>query len=198
MNVLNLKNISVKQFEKQFLYDYEKLFPYTERKSIDLLQEIEDKGMLNIIQLEESQTIGFMICIYEPNSPYMLLDYFAILPEFQSKGYGSEAIKMLQKKFENEKYILIEIEDIDKAVTEDEKIIRQKRANFYERLQFKKLDFEIDLFSVHLTPYIYYDKYENIEKDNLEKVFLELYYKIYGRKNVNVISVDKKTIKITS
>ena len=47
------------------------------------------------------------------NNPYILLDYFAILPNYQSRGYGRKAIKLLKEISDKIEKLNINIEIIN-------------------------------------------------------------------------------------
>ena len=77
------------------LYEYS--FPKEEKKPFSLICEKQKTKQVEILSLEkENNFYGLMIlALY---NDYILLDYFAIDVKYQSKGIGSEEIKIIFKK----------------------------------------------------------------------------------------------------
>lgn len=61
-----------------------------------------------------------------------LLDYYAVLPEYQDCGIGSMFLKRLSAELPGDA-ILLEVEDPDYAPNEEERAHWQRRIRFYER-----------------------------------------------------------------
>ena len=110
------------------------------------------------------------------NNKYAQIDYFAILTEYRNKGYGTKAINVIKEKFTQYNGIFIEIEKLGIGESEEENILRQKRVNFYQKLGFHKLNFDLVWFkTLILSPYILI---LNNSKDT-EDIILENIFKIY-------------------
>lgn len=62
----------------------------------------------------------------------LYLDYFAILPQYQNKGYGTQAIKLLKEQCKNYNGVYVEVERVRNDNTKEDKI-RIKRAKFSRR-----------------------------------------------------------------
>lgn len=75
--------------------------------------------------------------------------------------------------------------------TLEENEIRQKRANFYERIGFSKMKFDIDLYQVIYSAYILQCSVDDIKEENVIEDIWEIYRTIMGekrlRKNCKVI-----------
>ena len=110
---------------------------------------------------------------------YILLDYFAIDVKYQSKGIGSEAIKLLFKKYKNKK-IIIEIESTLKLSNN-----QLQRENFYLKNNFKILPFKVNLFNVEM------EILSNNTNINYEE-YIKIYENTYG-KNIskNIFLIEK-------
>lgn len=150
-----LKKVDIKEFREVIYPEYEKIFPEIERKSYTNLKKSYDKNIVDMIEIiEEDQFVGFFIVNFLKNNPYILLDYFAILPNYQSRGYGRKAVKLLKEMYQDYDGIYIEIEKVGNGDNEEENKIRQRRAKFYENLGFVKLEFDIELFTVLFSTYM--------------------------------------------
>lgn len=185
---MELININYEEFKAEIYQKYIEIFPEEERKSLETIEKNYNKNITRFIKIdEEKELIGFCIMNSIENNRYMQLDYFAILPEYQNKGYGTKAIKELEKVVQNYDAIFVEIEKLGYGANTAENEIREKRAKFYERLGFHKLDTNLKWFnSLFLS--VYYLKLNNNltydEKEILNNIF-GIYYKVHGKKKVD-------------
>lgn len=185
---MELININYEEFKAEIYQKYIEIFPEEERKSLETIEKNYNKNITRFIKIdEEKELIGFCIMNSIENNRYMQLDYFAILPEYQNKGYGTKAIKELEKVVQNYDAIFVEIEKLVYGANTAENEIREKRAKFYERLGFHKLDTNLKWFnSLFLS--VYYLKLNNNltydEKEILNNIF-GIYYKVHGKKKVD-------------
>lgn len=122
------------------------------------------------------------------NGEYTLLDYFAILPEYRNSKLGTKAIEALLEEEKECRGILAEIEKTGLGANEEENEYREKRKRFYERTNFKKLDFEILLYGVLYTPYIF-SKLKDDDDKIIEEI-LKIYEEVSGKEKI------KKNCKI--
>ena len=171
---MELINIDYKEFKAEIYQKYIEIFPEEERKTLEAMEKNYNKNITKFIKIdEENELIGFFIMNSIKNNRYMQLDYFGILPEYQNKGYGTKAIKELEKVVQNYDAIFVEIEKLGYGANTAENEIREKRAKFYERLEFNKLNVDLKWFnSLFLS--IYYLKLNN-----------NLTYKVHGKKKVD-------------
>ena len=61
-----------------------------------------------------------------------MLDYYAVLPQYQNMGWGGKCLEMLRRELPGDA-ILLEVEDPDYAPDEAERAHFQRRINFYEK-----------------------------------------------------------------
>ena len=134
---MDLIKITAKEFKHTLYADYQQLFPDEERKNYRLLKKSYKQGIAHFFQIiEQNELVGFFIVNTIPNSPYAILDYFAILPKFQSKGYGSSALLKLKEEYSDLNGIWIEVEKIETGKDEQDKEIRKRRIQFYQKNRF--------------------------------------------------------------
>lgn len=182
---MRLVYTNIEEFKNVIYPEYLKLFPKLERKS---LKDIE-KSFLNEITkiikiIENDNFVGFIITNSLKDKKYLQLDYFAILPQYQNKGYGTQALEILKEQSKQYKGIFIEVEKQELGKSKEENILRKKRTEFYERMGFYKLNCDLLLYTVMYTPYIL--PVSNM-KENEEKVLQEIfdiYIAILGEKRV--------------
>lgn len=174
MGDIKLKNIDINEFKNEIYRYYLEIFPKEERKPLELIQSSYEKGYTKIIEiLYENKITGFMLLNSLKNKGYAILDYLAILPQYRNNKIGTRALKILQEQEKENSGIFVEIEKVGLGRDIGENLLREKRKNFYEKLGFKKLNFDLLLFDVVYTPYLF----SNIE-DN-ENVIIDEIFNIY-------------------
>lgn len=185
---MELININFKEFREDIYQKYIEIFPEEERKTLETIERNYNKNITRFIKIaEENKLIGFFIMNSIENNRYMQLDYFAILPEYQNKGYGTKAIKELKKVVLNYDTIFVEIEKLGCGANKVENKIREKRAKFYDRLEFNKLNVDLKWFNSLFLSIYYLKLNENLtydEEEILNNIF-EIYYKVHGKKKVD-------------
>lgn len=180
-----LKKINIEEFKTDLYPEYEKIFPQKERKTYEDLKNSYNHDITEIIEIiSENQVVGFFIINRLKNSLYIHLDYFAILPNNQGKGYGTSAIKLLKKTYSNCDGIFIEIEKIGHGENEEENKIRQRRAKFYEKLGFSKMGFELELYTIIYSTYILPCREEHFIDQKVIENILNIYTEIFGKEKV--------------
>lgn len=173
---MRLVEVDIKKFKHIIYPEYVKLFPEVERKSYRRIRKAVKNKISKIIEIvADEQFVGFMIINTLENNPYVQLDYLAILPNHQNKGYGKEAIKLLKKQYENYNGIFIEVEKLGLGKNEEENRIREKRVSFYENLGFYKMNFDLELFTVIYSAYLL----PGLEIENSDKEIINYILKIY-------------------
>lgn len=179
--MIELKSVDIKEFKKNLYSQYMKLFPKNERKPLSLLRECYVRKILTILEIiDDKQIVGFMILNKLPKSKYLQLDYFAIFEQYQSKGYGSKALRKLQEISTRYNGIYIEAEKPDEA----EDGVKNKRIKFYERLGCYKLNLSLDLFNVIYTILILPTSDKREDDDTIMKDIFDIYNEVAGKKAV--------------
>ncbi|MBG9986218.1 GNAT family N-acetyltransferase [Facklamia sp. DSM 111018] len=120
-------NFILRLKEKCFKWYIEKIYDWELNKQIQLTQDEMNKNLddMNII-IGDGEDIGLITYWFDETGD-MCLGMYAIMPEFQSKGIGSQILKELITKYKNERIYL--------------KTYRENRAIiFYKRLGFEKYD----------------------------------------------------------
>lgn len=176
---MRIEEIDIKEFEGKIYNEYVKLFPEEEQRDWEKIQQSYENGIERFYKILENEIIigFFMLEKIDENYPYYL-DYFGIFKEFQNKGYGTNAIKMLLTDVikNQELYIEIEKEDEKNAIT-------IKRAEFYKKLNFKKVESEYLLYKVLYTPYVY-TKSNVINKEMIDEIMFKYYLTNCGKDEI--------------
>ncbi len=183
MESIKLKNININKFIDVVYPYYIDIFSKEERKPLELIQSAYEKRYIKIIEvMNKKQMVGFMILNKVKEKGYAILDYFAILPQFRNYKYGTKALQVLLESEKESKGIFIEIEKIGLGKNESENLMRQRRKNFYEKLGFKKLNYDLYLYDVIYSTYLF-SKIKEDESKSIEEV-LEIYETILGKEKM--------------
>lgn len=183
MEDIELKDIGIDEFKKDIYSYYLEIFPEDERKPIELIQSSYEKKYTTIIEiLYKNEIAGFMILNRVKAKSYAVLDYLAILPQYRNNKIGTKALEILLEQEKESSGIFIEIEKVGLGKDEEENLLREKRKNFYEKLKFKRLNFDLFLFDVIYTPYLFSNIEDN--EDIIIKEILEIYESISGKERI--------------
>ena len=136
------------------LYDlYDKAFPAQEKKPLQIMENlIADNRMEMLAMVDEDEFVGLAINLIDTEQNRALLDYYAIVPEKRSGGYGSKGLEVLLDRFKNQKYIF-EIETQDEKAENAEE--RKRRKAFYLRNGLKETGLFVNAYNTDfeiLTP----------------------------------------------
>lgn len=182
---MEVKEVDIKEFKKKLFPIYKAMFPPIERRYFYQIKSANKKGMSKIFKIcVDNKIIGFLIANVLEENEYIGLDYLAILPEYQSKGYGSKAIMSLKDIFPNYKAMFIEIEKLGCGKSETENIERERRERFYNRLGFEKLNFELFLFGMEYSTYVLPISDKNKDEEEIRNYMFRVYENIYGKRTV--------------
>lgn len=174
---------NMEEFKKIIYPEYLKLFPKLERKSLKDIEKSFLKNITKIIKITENDNfIGFIITNALEDKKYLQLDYFAILPQYQNKGYGTKALEILKEQSKKYNGIFIEVEKADLGNNKDENRLRKERIKFYERIGFYKLDCDLDLYTVIYSPYILQISNVKESEEKVLKDIFDIYIAILGEK----------------
>lgn len=207
MEDIKLKDIGIDKFEKEIYSYYLEIFPEDERKPLKLIQLSYDKQYTNIIEiLYKNKMVGFMLLNRVKDKGYAVLDYLAILPQYRNNKFGTRALQILLEQERETKGIFIEIEKVGLGKDTEENLLREKRRNFYEKVGFKKLNFDLLLFDVIYTPYLFSNTNgdENMIIDDIFNIYESISGKERIEQNCKVIKklrfeeISKDNIKVAA
>ena len=123
---------------------YEISFPENEKMPFRIVLQKREAGVMRLFSVEDGgEFVGF--CNITLCEDALVLNYFAICPDKQNRGYGSAVVSQLIEKYPD-RSIVIDIED-DEAEAENTEQ-RIKRKAFYVRLGFSVMPFRLTIFGV--------------------------------------------------
>lgn len=181
---MKLKIATIEEFKNIIYPEYLNLFPELERKSYHDIEKSIINDITTIFKIMiEKEMVGFMIINQLEDVSCIQLDYLGILPQYQKNGYGSEAIKLLTTECQNMS-IFIEIEKEKLGTSEEENKIRERRAKFYEKLGFQKMNFDMILNTVIFSTYLLDNSDRKSTDEEIARSILITYEKIIGKEKV--------------
>lgn len=142
--VLNNIQYEIKQLDWEYivkLYNTNMQcdFPKKEIKSLELLQNLYDKGISKVYGVYEKTTLKAYAIFEKPqNDNVVLLDYLAVHKMDRGTGLGGTFVKEFKNIFYDVDAIVAEIEDISKASSEEQEFIRTRRKRFYLKNGFSE------------------------------------------------------------
>lgn len=180
---IKLKYINMQEFRKEVYSYYLEIFPEDERKPLELIQSSYEKQYTKIIEiLYKNEMVGFMLLNRVKDKGYAVLDYLAILPQYRDSKFGTKALQILLEQEKENSGIFIEIEKVGLGKDAEENLLREKRKQFYEKVGFRKLNFDLLLFNVIYTPYLFSNIKDN--EDMIIDEILNIYEAISGKERI--------------
>lgn len=151
-------------------------FPKNELKPLAHILHMVEDGTCTFYVLRQNKEVlsYFSVC---QNGQGLLVDYLAVNEKYRGQGIGTKTIDFL-KSISDNKYIIIECEDEEKAKDEKDKNTRLRRIAFYERAGFKKSGISSNLFGVDYIILTYPD---NISKDKVKELYSLIYLRMLGQ-----------------
>lgn len=181
----NLKLKALSPEEISYIYNtYMKNdFPPSELKPLSSILENLNNGNYFCYGLIEDENLkAYAYLCKSPNKNCLLMDYYAVLNNIRSKGYGSLFLKLLKENLNNYDGIIFEVESKTTAKDFKEKAICEKRIKFYLNNGLYLTNISILLFGVTLN--IFFLPILKQLDDNTIYNELDSIYKILYSKNI--------------
>ena len=184
-----LEEMLLKQFKLELYKDYKKIFKIYERKPYSVLKHNVLNGIMKILAIKEDDDtiVGFMLVTFSPKQEFIFLEYFAILPKYQSKGYGSKALQLLKEYYHDSEGIVLEVETVGYGKNQKENEKRKRRQNFYERNGYTGIKTKVKVFNKNYT--IYFNNIANnkfTDKQILNTI-KDIYVRALGERRGNKV-----------
>ena len=183
MENIKLKYVGMNEFKEDVYSYYLEIFPEDERKPLELIQSSYEEQYTKIIEIvHKSEIVGFMLLNRVKEKGYCVLDYLAILPQYRNSKFGTKALQLLLEQEKENKGVFIEVEKPGLGRDKEENLLRERRTNFYEKIGFKKLNFDLLLFDVMYVHYLY-SKINDDESIIINEI-LNIYESISGKERI--------------
>lgn len=148
MNPINPEQLSwrlltASELTRVYLDEMRRDFPPTELKPLSVILNSEAAGEAHTWGVFDGETlVAYLLMVHPKGASAVLLDYFAVLPQYRASGIGAKLLAKLPEKEENAA-ILIESELPEKA---DDPAMAVRRLGFYARCGAKDIGWTEKLF----------------------------------------------------
>ena len=127
-------------------------FPHSELKPFSRLKALVDGGTYEAYGLfEDGAMIAYDLYWLDRADPYVMLDYFAVVPDRRNGGTGSGLLRDMLERFcagGGGVFGEVEIPDTGDPAVDD---LRRRRLGFYARAGMRTMGFRTRVFGV---PYV--------------------------------------------
>ncbi|HFK5580664.1 N-acetyltransferase [Elizabethkingia anophelis] len=166
-------------------------FPEEEVKPLYVVENAFSANKYTAYVLEEDSKVKAYATFMWKEKDLLLLDYFAVTQEAgRGSGIGSAFLQELAGSIKAKGFI-IECEAPEKAINEEDKLMREKRIAFYERNGVKMTTVVAEVVEVDFC-LLYMPIEAGLESIDIETDFLGIYHNLepreFYRKFVKIIS----------
>jgi len=137
--------------------------------------------------IEGEREVAYAICTGEESSDYILISLLAVYKEFRGCGVGSAFLEEFKKMYSDKKGLIVEVEKPEKALNDEEKIIREKRIRFYQKADFyliPEIEYSIWDVPMHLMALPHKVTKKSINEE-IGQIIYEIYFAILGKSLIN-------------
>ena len=117
---------------------YERLvedFPACEVKPWEKIEQFTEAGLYDMFGMwEEGVLLAYAFVAMDVSKKHLLMDYFAVSNDWRGKGYGQYFLAHLWELYPDTTGVIFEVEDVEEAVNEQERVLRKRRIHFYEKV----------------------------------------------------------------
>lgn len=158
-------------YERYMRYD----FPDNELKPFSMIQDMLAKNCYRCYGVYENQElIAYAYFMMSKGGRWILLDYLAIVSAKRGQGIGSWVLQHILSYVSDFEGIMIEIERVDWAQSEQEHQIRWKRENFYLQNGCRMMPVKAEVFGVGFSLLALTE-----QKFPREDMYVKEYYAVY-------------------
>ena len=131
---MTIQKLEIPQLEKLYHAHMEKDFVPQELRPWHSVKHLTEQGCYDTFACrEEGQLVAY--AAFARCEAGVLLDYFAVVPQLRGKGVGSRFFRELKGVFPQFEApcIFIEVESLESASSPEEREVRRRRIQFYQR-----------------------------------------------------------------
>ena len=180
---MTIQKLEIPQLEKLYHAHMEKDFVPQELRPWHSVKHLTEQGCYDTFACrEEGQLVAsaaFARC-----EAGVLLDYFAVVPQLRGKGVGSRFFRELKGVFPQFEApcIFIEVESLESASSPEEREVRRRRIQFYQRCGCEGTPIFAHLFGVEYQIMTFpLEEGPSPSLEELEAALLRLYQVIIPR-----------------
>ena len=185
---MHIKQLSVEEVSHIFNNSMQFDFPQNEIRPLNNIKKLMGQNSYPCFGLYIDGILkAYAFFCHAASGECLLLDYYAVTRTERSQGYGSIFLKNLQEKLNSFSGIIIELESLNAAKNETQRMERERRISFYERNGAQKTGIFTNLFDVEFD--IFYlpikkEWYDSFVYRELDKIYDTIFPKEFRGKRV--------------
>lgn len=134
----NIKFLTTEEICSVYKHSIMTDFPADEQRPLESILELLGEGnyfALGYFTEDSDEPLAYAMFAGEKGSPIFLLDYYAVSPKTRGQGVGGKFLSRFADFLPQKgiSHILLEVESLEHASDEDERLIRSRRISFYEK-----------------------------------------------------------------
>ena len=174
-----LKKADLKKFKEIYRKHIVKDFPRGERSSLNNFKKrIINKNEELYVFSENGEEKAYTIIANLDNN-FILISFLAVFEKYRGEGIGTKLLAEIKEKFKVKKGIILEVESPKDAISEKDKIIREKRIKFYEKSNYQMLKNTKIFFGNNSFNIMLLNNKDNIDEKEIAKALNEFYNEFY-------------------
>ena len=188
---MNLKQLSNEDIINIYNIHMIKDFPTEELKPIKVIENIIKRKIYICYGLYDNDEL-LAYAFLATSKLYLLIDYYSVCAKYRNKGIGSQFLNILRECCKNFNGIIVEVENVECASNEAEKVVRRRRIDFYKKNGMRITNISSILFSVkysimclcnsEIDDSIIYSELKSIYKELIPREFYSKYVEISMKK----------------
>ena len=180
---MTIQKLEIPQLEKLYHAHMEKDFVPQELRPWHSVKHLTEQGCYDTFACrEEGQLVAY--AAFARCEAGVLLDYFAVVPQLRGKGVGSRFFRELKWVFPQFEApcIFSEVESLESASSPEEREVRRRRIQFYQRCGCEGTPIFAHLFGVEYQIMTFpLEEGPSPSLEELEAALLRLYQVIIPR-----------------
>ena len=175
-----LKKADLKKFKEIYRKHIIRDFPRSERPSFsNFKKRIKNKNEELYVFSENREEKAYTVIANLDN--YIFISFLAVFKKYRGEGIGTKLLEEIKEKFKDKKGIILEVESPEDAISQKDKIIRDKRIKFYEKSNYQMLkNTKIILGNIFFNIMLLNNK-DNIDEKEIANALNEFYLKTFKR-----------------
>lgn len=152
MNLTHVKKLELDEIKRIYDTHMHEAFPPSELRPYENMKLLHNSGNYVCYGLYEDETLlAYAYFALKKGGSYILLDYLAVLSGKRGGGIGSRFLTLIREEMREFDGVLIEVESLESAETDEETAVRTRRIDFYMRNGFEKTDAKCLLYGVDFS-----------------------------------------------
>ena len=144
---MEINRLTKEQIEQIYTEHLIHDFVANERKPLSAVLKSFEMDAYECLRFSDKETlIGY--AFFVKNAHDYMLDYFAIVRGMRDKGFGSVFLQEIAKYCKKESSLICEVENPVYTKAEEERLIQEKRKQFYIRNGFVDTGVDVRTFGV--------------------------------------------------